>query len=872
MTSFLAPVVLALLVLQPLGFRAIDGQDPRPEPALSGRVLHSELPVPGATVSIVRGDKTISTITDDDGAFQFAKLEPGTWTMKVEMRGFAPVTREVTVPPGNPSLTLALTMRPYAEMVGENAVKGVWPAAPVIPGVVSDDPGILNGSITNGAATRFAQPRAAGNNRPRGPSLYSGSFTGNFGNSAWNAHPYSFGGSAAPTPNYADAQIGITIAGPLRIPFTNKWGPQTRLSYQHGVQNTASTRSALVPTFNERRGDLSSRIGVIRDPQTGLPFAGNVIPVDRIVPQATALLAFYPEPTGEIGTGANFQRAVLSTSTTDRLQVEVSRSFGPRTQVAGSVGYQRTQTDSVNLFGFEDRTNQSSINAAFNWSRRVGTRLNLRATYGFTWADNTTTPFFAGRANVSGDAGIAGNAQDPANWGPPTMAFPDFVDLTDGRYQSSNRSSHTVSGQVQWRRGDHNVTFGADARLNAIRQNTHPDPRGTLNFTGAATGNALADFLLGIPATSSIAFGNISTTIRGNQISAFLDDDIRLAPGLTVDLGVRWEYESPYGERNGRLANLDILPGFSGIAIVTPGLPGSLTGSRYPNTLVRRDPFGFEPRVGISWRPLLTSSLVIKGGYGLYRNLGVYQSIGTSLAQQPPFSSSFSVQNTALTPITLANPFLTSLPATTTFAVDPDFRTALVHSWQATVQRDLPASLTVIAAYLGDQGFQLAQAFLPNTYAPGAVNPCPTCPAGFVYLTSGGTSLRNADAVDRAPPAVCGVHVNVDVHARQGDGQRRNIQQHERVTDRTRRCAGLARSRSRTRAVVVRSAPSGGARGRSTQPASAFSAARSSTTSGESSTRIGRSRRSSTAAAGFRSRRLSSSPCRERALSECGPH
>ena len=254
MTSFLAPVVLALLVLQPLGFRAIDSQDPRPGLVLSGRVLHSELPVPGATVSLVRGDKTFSTITDDEGAFQFAKLEPGAWTLKVEMRGFAPVTREVTVPPGDPSLTLALTMRSYAEIVGGNAVKSAWPAVVLTPSVVSGDPEILNGSMTNGAATRFAQPRAAGNNRPRGPSLYSGAFTGNFGNSAWNAHPYSFGGSAAPAPDYADAQLAISIAGPFRIPFTNKWGPQTRLAYQHGVQNTANTRSALVPTLRHVAG------------------------------------------------------------------------------------------------------------------------------------------------------------------------------------------------------------------------------------------------------------------------------------------------------------------------------------------------------------------------------------------------------------------------------------------------------------------------------------------------------------------------------------------------------------------------------------------------------------------------------------------
>src|SRR6185295_3714493 len=72
------------------------------------------------------------------------------------------------------------------------------------------------------------------------------------------------------------------------------------------------------------------------------------------------------------------------------------------------------------------------------------------------------------------------------------------------------------------------------------------------------------------------------------------------------------------------------------------------------------------------------------------------------------------------------------------------FRSADVHTWQFTAQRELPASLTAIAAYLGARGTHLIQAVLPNTYPAGAVSPCPECPSGFVYLTSNGRSLRNA--------------------------------------------------------------------------------------------------------------------------------
>src|SRR6202030_3780597 len=114
------------------------------------------------------------------------------------------------------------------------------------------------------------------------------------------------------------------------------------------------------------------------------------------------------------------------------------------------------------------------------------------------------------------------------------------------------------------------------------------------------------------------------------------------SPTFTAQVGARWEYEAPPTERDGRLANLDIAPGFEAISPVVAGNPvGSLTGQRYPDSLLRPDRRGIEPRLGIAWRPIPGSSLVIRGGYGIYRNAAVYQSIATLLAQQPPGSKTF---------------------------------------------------------------------------------------------------------------------------------------------------------------------------------------------------------------------------------------
>ena len=142
------------------------------------------------------------------------------------------------------------------------------------------------------------------------------------------------------------------------------------------------------------------------------------------------------------------------------------------------------------------------------------------------------------------------------------------------------------------------------------------------------------------------------------------------------------------------------------------------------------------------------SSLVVRAGYGVYRNTAVYQPITTLLAQQPPLSKTFTASNSIANPLTLANGFtpppITASAPGNTFAVDPDLKVGASQNWQALVQRDLPGSLTATATYLGTRGTNLLQEFLPNTYPAGAVNPCLTCPSGFVYLTSNGSSSRHA--------------------------------------------------------------------------------------------------------------------------------
>ena len=377
------------------------------------------------------------------------------------------------------------------------------------------------------------------------------------------------------------------------------------------------------------------------------------------------------------------------------------------------------------------------MNTTLNVRRRIGSRLFAHFQFQYSYQSVRTTPYFADRENVSGAAGITGNDQTPANWGPPTLVFSNGMAALTDAVDSFNRNQTAAwSSDTLWSRGRHNITFGGDFRRQQFNYLAQQNPRGTFTFTGADTGSPFGDFLAGVPDTSQLAFGNADKYFRENVWDAFANDDWRILPSLTINAGLRWEYSEPISELYGRLVNLDIAPGFSAATPVTG------------NSLVQPDRHGVEPRVGLAWRPFPANSTVIRAGYGVYYNTSEYKSIAIQLAQQAPLSRSLSVQNSAADPLTLASGFNPSAAITPqTFAVNPNFLMGYSQNWQASIQRDLPGSLVVTGTYLGIKGTRGMQEFLPNTYPAGETNPCPTCPSGFTYLTSNGDSTRESGSL-----------------------------------------------------------------------------------------------------------------------------
>lgn len=686
------------------------------------------------------------------------------------MFGFAAEKQEVEVSPNAPVLKWELKLLPLQQIQAEIAKPVIKASAPPPsaqdkaepqknqgsdPQVSSEgspddlsqsaaDGFLVNGSVNNGAASPFAQFAAFGNNRAGSKGLYNGGIGVIVDNSALDARPFSLTGQSTAKPAYNRVTGVLALGGPLQIPHLLKHGPNFFLNYQWTRNSADSVQSALMPDSAERGGVFSSQI---IDPLTGAPFAGNVIPQSRMSPQAQALLNLYPLPNVNNGSRYNYQVPIISHSHQDALQSRFDKAVGPKNQLYGRFAFQSTRTDDPNVFGFLDRTDLLGINTAANWSHRFSQRRFVDFGYQFSRLSTRLTPFFEDCENVSGQAGISGNNQSPANWGPPTLQFASGIaSLSDGQSAFNRNQTNGVSASMFWNHGLHNWIFGGDFRRQEFNYLSQQDARGTFSFTGAITGSDFADFLLGIPDTSSIAFGNPDKYLRESVYDAYITDDWRISPEFTANIGVRWEYGAPITELFNRLVNLDVAPSFTQVAPVIAGNPdGALTGTRYPNSLIRPDKRGVEPRIGIAWRPVPNSSLAVRGGYGIYRDSSVYQTLALQMAQQPPLSKSFSVQNSAANPLALANGFNASpSTASNTFAIDPNFRIGYAQNWQLTVQRDLPASLQASASYLGIKGTRGTQEFLPNTVPIGAANPCPACPSGFAYMTSNGNSTREA--------------------------------------------------------------------------------------------------------------------------------
>jgi hypothetical protein len=247
-----------------------------------------------------------------------------------------------------------------------------------------------------------------------------------------------------------------------------------------------------------------------------------------------------------------------------------------------------------------------------------------------------------------------------------------------------------------------------------------------------------------------VRFGSNNTYFRGSVYDGYATDDWRIRSNLTIIRGLRYEYFTPYKEQYGRIANLDIAPNFSGVAVVTPGQIAPYSG-QLPDALIRPDKNAFSPRFGLAWRPTPKGHLLVRAGYGMFYNGSIYNQFVSRLASQPPFAQTASLTTSLAEPLTLQNgfPLQPSTTITNTYAVDPNYRLGYAQTWNFNTSREFPHSIVIELGYLGTKGTRLDIQSIPNQASPGSpltaeqrrqINNA----VGFTFEQSNGDSIYHA--------------------------------------------------------------------------------------------------------------------------------
>ena len=184
------------------------------------------------------------------------------------------------------------------------------------------------------------------------------------------------------------------------------------------------------------------------------------------------------------------------------------------------------------------------------------------------------------------------------------MSFTSFGGLSDPTPRRELDQTYTISDTVAWNRGKHNWRFGGDYRRILQSFRSAKNANGTFVFTGFATGDYsggstqaaantgydLADFLIGMPQQTSLQSGTDSYDFRANSYDLFVQDDWRMRSSLTLNIGVRYEYNGPYTEAHNRIVNLDVGPQFTFADAVQPGQTGPAFGTYPASKAARLDP------------------------------------------------------------------------------------------------------------------------------------------------------------------------------------------------------------------------------------------------------------------------------------------
>jgi len=537
-------------------------------------------------------------------------------------------------------------------------------------------------------------------------------------NDALDANNFFSNALGAPKPVRKRNQFGAAIGGPFVKNKTFWFADYEGLREREGVP-----RVRLVPTAAQKAGLFSTAVVdpfAAGRPEFGKNSAGQwVIPSNRWDPVGAAIVKLIPDP--NVPGTTIYASTPVTVTRQDQFDVRVDHQFSNNVIFFGRYSFVDTNTfRPAPLPGLAE----ASFNDAFgsNLNRSQGLAFGLTWTlspsligdfrFGFTRGNYFTNPPNFG-VNGAEAVGLKNVPDDPAIvGGVPKVNIQGFDAV--GRHTSTPQfqTPRAWNPRVTFsmNRQKHFIKFGTEFLHVQTKINDLNATIGRLNFENRFTNLAVGDLLLGLP--SQLALTSFTVMDQGQDMQFyFIQDDFKIKPNLTLNLGLRYEYSTPPREKNNQFANFDPQTGTMFFAS---------DGDIFDRALIHPDRNNFAPRVGFAYSP--TSRWVIRGAYGVFYSHTVRQGREGLLGFNPPFlvdnllqtSVSGAAAVASAAPFRLVNGYPSGLldpnslaPTIGRRAQDPNQRSPYIQQYNFGIQYELMKDLLFEVAYVGNKGTKL---------------------------------------------------------------------------------------------------------------------------------------------------------------------